>query len=145
MTDNESTVAWMLAAAARRAVLMSESAAELADQLDTVGPPHNTASLSMLEEATIAFASRSPEVRQPHAEFAEARHVYLDSYSDGDYSDEAWQAATGAAHRLAEALRPLNGLRIARCGKQTEWGVCRLPLDEAGRCPDEGEHLRGSV
>lgn len=118
------------------------TAAELADALaGTEHFPHSTGQLSMLDEATLAFTSKSTEIRKAQEAFAAARLAHRDSYHRaGHYTDEAWQRAVDAAQQLAALLRPLGGFRIAWCTEQVAgWGVCDSPLDESGLC--SGAHM----
>jgi hypothetical protein len=125
-------------------VLMDKSAAQLADLLDGMRDfPHNTAGMSMLDEATIAFRDLSPAVREAQGAFGEARYRHARSYRGGPvgYSDESWAAALTAAGRLADMLRPLGDTRISRCKRQAGWGVCNLPLDPDGGCRSSLGHV----
>jgi hypothetical protein len=124
-------------AAGQAAVMMDLTPAELADALDmTERFPHNTGSLSMLDEATIAYGSKYPDIGSLQRAFASARLAHMNSYRTeySDYSDAAWQRAMNAAHALAVALRPLGGARIERCKRPTGWGTCNFPLDDDGTC-----------
>ena len=90
------------------------TAAELADMLDGVERfPHNTGSLSMLDEATLAFRRKDAGLAALQRKFASARLAHMSSWSTEAqaYSDEAWRAATEAAHSLAAALRELGDAR----------------------------------
>jgi hypothetical protein len=117
-------------------VLKDRSARELAEALEVMdGHPHNTGGLSMLDEATLAFGWLHPEVRPAQEGFAAARLAHKDSYRRyGHFTDESWQAAINAAHRLAEALRALGDTRIPRCKEPAEWGDCNSILREDGTC-----------
>lgn len=97
--------------------------------------PHLTGPLSMLDEATLAFGWKYPEVAAEQRAFAAARSAHMSSCREtGEYSDEAWREAMTAAHALADALRPLGDIRIARCKQPAGWGTCDLPLDDDGVC-----------
>lgn len=125
-------------------MLKERTAAELADALDAMQHhPHNTGGLSMLDEATLAFGWRYPTVGPAQQEFANARHRHMRSYTTerGDYTDESWQTAMDAAHRLAEALRPLGDTRIPRCKEQTGWGECGIGLRNDGTCSAADMHI----
>jgi hypothetical protein len=118
-------------------MLDDRTAAQLADALEAMdGFPHNTGGLSVLDEATLEYGWRYPQVGAAQRAFANARHAHMRSYRTeaGSYSDEAWQRAMAAAHSLAAALRPLGGLRLARCARPSEWGTCGLALDDDGTC-----------
>jgi hypothetical protein len=122
------------------------SAAELADLLDDMERyPHNTGSLSMLDEATMAFGNVSPDLAGLQRAFADARYAHMRSYrtETGSYSGEAWDAAMTAAHSLAAALRELGNVRIARCKRQAGFGTCNLPLDDDGECRSTLGHTDG--
>lgn len=83
----------------------------LADLLDDLRNwPHNTAALSMAEEATIEWRDLSPELREAHSTFAAARIAHKDATCGRTARsvDEAWDAAIAAAGRLAAALRALG-------------------------------------
>jgi hypothetical protein len=117
--------------------LMAYTPAELAEHLDNLRYcPHSTGSLSMLDEATLAYGGRYPEVDGPQRAFAAARYAHMQSYRTETcrYSDEAWQRAVDAARALAKVLRPLGDSRIERCKRQAGWGVCNLPLGDDGVC-----------
>jgi hypothetical protein len=122
------------------------TAADLADALDALDTGSRavkgTGWLSMLDEATLAFGLKYPEVAAPQQEFGQARYAHLTSYrpETGGYADEEWQRAMSAAHSLAAALRPLGDKRIARCKRQTGWGTCNLPLDDDGQCRSTAGH-----
>jgi hypothetical protein len=120
------------------------TAGELADALDRMrNHPHLTGGLSMLDEATLAFGDKYPEVGEAQRVFATARIAHMRSYSrdTGQYSDEAWAEAMRAARRLAAALRPHGDETIARCKATTGWGTCNLPLDDDGTCRRADQHI----
>jgi hypothetical protein len=129
--------------------LGDNTAADLADALDALDvgsrAVKGTGWLSMLDEATLAFGSKYPEVAAPQREFGRARYAHLRSYSPetGGYADEEWRCAIDAAHSLAAALRPLGDTRIARCERQAGWGTCDLPLDDDGQCRSTLGHTDG--
>jgi hypothetical protein len=112
------------------------TAAELAACLDLAAEAEpDTASLSMLDEATLAFGKRYGAVGPVQRALSEARHAHLSSYTQacGDYSPDAWDEAAQAARNLAAVLRPLGDAVIARCKRETAWGTCNLPLT-GGMC-----------
>jgi hypothetical protein len=118
-------------------MLKDRTAAELADLLEGMARhPHNTGGLSMLDEATFAFGRHGDDVARAQHAFSAARHAHMRSWDEGrqQYSEEAWQVAMLAAVTLAEALRPLGGVAIARCQRPAGWGTCGLPLDDDGVC-----------
>jgi hypothetical protein len=118
-------------------VYQDSTPAELADLLDELEQfPHSTVALSMLDEATLAYGSRYPEVSGSQRAFASARLAHMQSYTTetGNYADESWRKATEAAHALASVLRPLGDARIERCKRRTGWGTCNIPLDADGTC-----------
>lgn len=83
----------------------------LADLVDDLRNwPHNTAALSMAEEASFAWCDLSPELREAHRAFSVARFAHKDATCGRTTRsvDEAWGAAMVAAGRLAEALRALG-------------------------------------
>lgn len=118
------------------------TAAQLADALDGMRHhAHNTGGLSMLDEATLAFRFKYPNIAEPQQSFSAARHAHMRSYSTtGNYSQDAWDRAMAAAERLAAELRPLGDTRIARCKQTTGWGTCNLPLNDDGTCRMLAEH-----
>lgn len=125
---------------------MDLTAAELADCLDLVPKhPHNTGALSQLDEATLAYGWKFPGVAGWQSAFADARHRHMYSYRTevGNYSDEAWQEAVGAAHDLAVAMRRLGDLRLERCQRAAGWGTCNLVLDDDGTCHGQ-DHTDGA-
>ena len=106
------------------------SAIELAMVLDEVGLyPHNTGTLSMLDEAIMAFGDKNSAIREAHRVFSTARHRHMGSYDSatGRFSDEAWDQAMVSAKVLADLLRPLGSTYIARCQRPAGWGTCNLP------------------
>lgn len=123
-------------------MLKDSTAAELAEMLDQV--PYfqrSTGTLSMLDEATMAFGNRDQETGEAQRAFAEARHEYHWSYMQtGKFSDDAWETVKRAAARLAELLRPLGDFRIPRCDREAGWGACGLPLADDGTCRSSMEH-----
>jgi hypothetical protein len=111
--------------------------AELADALDMMERfPHNTGTLSMLDEATLEYGRKFPAIGSAQRAFSGARHAHMSSYrtETGGYSEEAWGKAMEAARNLAAALRPLGDARIARCKRRTGWGTCNRPLGDDGTC-----------
>jgi len=118
-------------------VYQDSTPAELADMLDMMERfPHNTGSLSMLDEATMAYGRKYPAIDSARRAFAAARYAHMGSYrtETGNYSDESWRKAIEAAHALAAVLRPLGDARVERCKRQTGWGTCNIPLDDDGTC-----------
>jgi hypothetical protein len=82
----------------------------LADALDELEyHPHNTGGLSMLDEATMAYGSRYPDIDPLQRAFARARYAHMGSYrtKTNSFTDESWRTAMDAAHALAAALRRL--------------------------------------
>lgn len=128
---------------------MDWSAAELANALERLSASlHNTGGASMLDEATMTFASKSPAVAELHREFSEARHRHQRSHAPGaspmsGYSAKAWLHVATAARDLASVLRPLGDVRIARCKQQAGWGTCNLPLGDDGACRGSANHIPG--
>lgn len=125
-------------------MLKENSAAELAEALESMTHhPHNTGGLSMLDEATLEFGWRYESIGPVQQAFADARHAHMRSYTRerGHYTDESWQAAMDAAHRLAEALRPLGDTHIPRCKEQTGWGTCGIGLNDDGTCNAARDHI----
>lgn len=123
--------------------LMDPTAAELADMLDGMEDfPHNTGGLSMLDEATISFGRVSPDLQALQCALSRARYAHMQSYrtETGNYSAEAWHRAMIAAHSLADALRELGDMRIARCKRPARHGTCDLPLNENGECTSSLGH-----
>lgn len=125
-------------------MLKERTATEIADALEAMRHHrHNTGGLSLLDEATLEFGWRYNMVGPAQEAFAAARQRHLRSYSTerNGYSDEAWDAAMEAAHRLAEALRPLGDTRILRCKEQARWGTCGIGLRDDGQCPAGSDHV----
>lgn len=115
--------------------LMDRTASELASMLDDMeSAPHSTGSLSMLDEATLAFSRETPRLGELQRAFGIARITHLYSWSDGAYSEQAWLTAMSAAHSLAAALRELGDARVARCKRPAGHGTCDIPLDRDGQC-----------
>ncbi len=126
--------------------LMDCTAAELADMLDGMERhPHHTAGLSMLDEATLAYALKRSPLADLQRAFGTARYAHQRSSSTATqgYSDEAWRTAMDAAHSLAAALRELGDTRIARCKRPAGYGTCNIPLDDDGVCRSTLGHADG--
>ncbi|MER7280550.1 hypothetical protein ABT369_39535 [Dactylosporangium sp. NPDC000244] len=127
--------------------LKDMTAAELAYYLGALEQPgsrHSTGSASMLDEATMAFGSMSPQVAEAHAAFAQARQVHQSSIrtsTSGDYSDEAWDSLVAAANNLATQLGALGDARVARYKRKAGWGTCNLLLPADGECRSTLGHL----
>lgn len=116
--------------------LMDLTADELADALTVMRHhPHNTGGLSQLDEATMGYATVSPELADAHRAFAAARHRHKDSYRrHGAFSDEAWAEAMDAAGRLADELHRLENFILPRCKREDRFGTCNMPLPADGVC-----------
>lgn len=113
------------------------TAEELANMLEGMSRhSHNTGGLSMLDEATLAFGRKSPKIMEAQQIFSTARHLHHRSWSTErqNYSDKLWRDAMESARGLADLLRPLGDMRIARCERQADWGTCNLPLSDDGVC-----------
>lgn len=118
-------------------MLKDATAAELADLLEEmVHHPHSTGSLSMLDEATMAFDRHGETIGEAQRAFASARHAHQRSWDTEtqNYSPELWARAMEAARELARQLRPLGDTRIVRCKRPAGWGTCNLPLGDDGVC-----------
>lgn len=123
--------------------LMDAAAADLAGMLRTCkSQPHQTAWLSMLDEATIAWGDVDASIATAQRAFGQARYAHQRSYSTatGGYSDERWQAAMEAAESLASALDRHGDRTLLRCKARTGWGACNAPMDEGQTCRSESFH-----
>lgn len=120
-------------------MLKNHTASELADILDRVKTfdPQYTGPLSMIDEATLSWTMRYPELAHAQSEFSSARHQYRPH--EGLH---AWPAVVDTAAALAAALRPLADTRLTFCGQHwndghactgviQDDGLCRYALDHA--------------
>jgi len=118
-------------------MLKNSTAAELAEMLESMAAhPHNTGGLSMLDEATMAFRNKNPDIAAAQQAFAQARYAHMRSYisHSGTYSQVSWEEAMRCARELAALLRPLGDTVISRCQREAGWGTCNLPLADDGTC-----------
>ncbi|MEU3877734.1 hypothetical protein [Streptomyces sp. NPDC029704] len=115
------------------------TAAELADALVYVGrgSPEDTGTLSLLDQATLRWSMRHPELKDAHEAFAQARQAQWPRTR----SEETWQTVVIRANELAAGLRELGDAVLVLCAEQGEWGTCRRPLGEDGQCPHAAQHL----
>lgn len=123
---------------------MDWSAKRLAEELvNTCYWPHSTSGLSALDEATVAFGTKYPQVADAQRAFSQARIAHMRSWSTETrrYSDDAWDKVAEAAQRLADALRPLGNARVARCKERADWGTCNQPLTTDGTCCSQRYHI----
>ena len=119
---------------------MSEelTAVELADALTQVRrlPPDLTGPPAMLDEATLGWCPRYPQLDPAQRAFAQARHRHM---SPRTRTERTWQDLLATADALAAALRELGGVRLERCAAPTGWGRCGRALPEQGPCTS-GQH-----
>lgn len=115
------------------------TATELADALKSVlyGSPENTSTLSMLDQATLRWAMRHPELADRQRAFSQARHAHW----PGTRSNETWGNVLACASELSSSLRELGDVELALCQEQTGWGTCNFPFSEDGHCPSSSEHV----
>jgi hypothetical protein len=116
------------------------SAADLAGYLRRAGAckPY-TGPLSMLDEATLAYRDKSPELDAAQRAFAEARYPCMRR----DVPDEAWAAVAVTAAALAALLESLGTYVIPRCKRTGPCGTCNMPLDADGECRSSLGHTDG--
>lgn len=115
------------------------TSAELADALDRVKDlsPELTGPLSMLDEASLGWIRRYPQLAEPQQAFSQARHQQWPH----SRTVQTWQEVVTTAATLATALRGLGDIHLDRCTEQTGWGRCGLALPEQGPCRAEQDHL----
>ncbi|WP_030894223.1 hypothetical protein [Streptomyces sp. NRRL F-5053] len=115
------------------------TAAELAHALESVRyeSPENTGVLSMLDQATLRWSMRYPELADRQQAFSQARHAQW----PGARNDETWGNVLACASELASSLRELGDAELALCQERTGWGTCHAPLSEDGQCRSTAEHL----
>ncbi|MFD4526638.1 hypothetical protein ACFWP7_22435 [Streptomyces sp. NPDC058470] len=115
------------------------TSAELADALDRVRglSPDLTGPLSMLDEASLGWTGRYPQLTELQQAFSQARHKQWPHTR----TKQTWQEVVTTAGALATALRELGDIRLERCTARTGWGTCGLALPEKGSCRAEREHL----
>ncbi|MGI5200655.1 hypothetical protein ACQEU6_03500 [Spirillospora sp. CA-108201] len=121
------------------------SAAELVELLERLAQtsPHNGGAASALDQATLSFRSKSDQIREAQHAFSAARVAHMDSRKSGARTspDEAWQELVKAGQLLADALRPLGDMHIARCQAPAGvWPACGAPLNEQGECSNPYFH-----
>ncbi|MEO3976757.1 hypothetical protein [Streptomyces sp. CAU 1734] len=116
------------------------TAVELADQLEAVRdvPPDLTGPLALLDEASLSWTLRYPQLTEPHRAFAEVRgRLWPHSRTE-----TTWNETVTAASALADGLRELGDIRLERCSEATEEGPCNRVLREGGRCAGSHGRLR---
>ncbi|MFJ3182405.1 hypothetical protein ACIPJN_29015 [Streptomyces sp. NPDC086796] len=115
------------------------TAVELAEALTRVRQlaPEMTGPLSMVDEATLGWSLRYPQLTQPQQAFSQARSRQWPRTR----TEQTWQEVITTADALAAALRELGDVRLARCAAPTGWGSCRRVLAEQGAPCTSQEHL----
>ncbi|MEV7157198.1 hypothetical protein AB0N77_21660 [Streptomyces misionensis] len=115
------------------------AAVELADALTCVRKlsPEATGPLSMLDEATLGWSWRYPQLAELQQAFAQARSRQWPHTR----TEQTWQDVITTAEALAEALRELGDVRLARCTEPTGWGSCGRVLAEQGSPCTSQEHI----
>jgi hypothetical protein len=121
------------------------TAAQLAAGLDQVQTLdlHYTGPLSMLDEATLRWTRRYPDLTPYHREFSNAWDSLHRQEATGQEAPSARQRVRKAAAALADKLRELGQARLALCTAPTGWGRCCVPLDDDGQCATPQFHLTG--
>lgn len=119
------------------------TSAELADALERVKglSPELTGPLSMLDQASLGWTSRYPQLAEPQQAFSQARHKQWPHTR----TEQTWQGVVTTAAALAAALHELGDVRLERCTEQTGWGTCGRALPEQGPCRAEKEHLTSAA
>ncbi|MFF9785661.1 hypothetical protein [Streptomyces nigrescens] len=119
------------------------TATELADELERVRlfSPELTGPLAMLDEASLGWPRRYPQLAEPQRAFSQARHAQWPRTR----SEETWRQVVATASALAGALRELGDIDLERCTEQAGWGTCGLTLSEDGQCSAAQEHLAPTV
>ncbi|MEW1760362.1 hypothetical protein AB0393_28110 [Streptomyces cyaneofuscatus] len=119
------------------------TAAELADELSGVRhlSPEMTGSLSMLDEASLGWTTRYPQLAEAHQAFAQARGQQWPRTR----TEQTWQQVVAAADTLASALRELGDVRLEHCTQPTSWGTCDRVLPENGSCRGAHEHIAAAA
>jgi hypothetical protein len=119
-------------------VFETYSATQLADELNSVKhyDPYYTGALSLLDEATLRWTGRHPELRAPQQAFATARS----RQKRGGISDSDWPNVVSTAETLAQALRPYGNERLQFCGQRSVYGTCH-GLVHDGPCPRSSNHV----
>lgn len=115
------------------------TAHEVATALESLryASPEDTAGLSLLDEATLRWAGRFPELSGQQRAFAQARQAQWPR----SRSAETWQSVLSRANELAAALRDLGDVELTLCRQQTQWGTCKEALADDGQCPRATAHL----
>ncbi|MEU4080432.1 hypothetical protein [Streptomyces venezuelae] len=116
---------------------------ELADVLDSVHrqSPELTGPLSMLDEATLGWTWRYPQITEAQQAFSRARHQQFPRTR----TEQTWQEVVATAAALSAAFRELGDVRLERCAVPAGWGTCGLALPEQGPCRGEQEHLASAA
>jgi hypothetical protein len=119
------------------------TATELAEALDRVRhlSPEQTGPLAMVDEASLGWTGRYPQLAEPQQAFAQARGKQWPH----SRTEQTWQEVVTAASGLAAELRKLGDISLERCTDQTGWGTCGLALPESGACRGAHAHLRSSA
>ncbi|MET9779157.1 hypothetical protein ABZ023_33760 [Streptomyces sp. NPDC006367] len=124
-------------------MLKTLTSTELADVLGGVQcqSPELTGPLSMLDEATLGWTSRYPQLAESQQAFSRARRQHFPRTR----TEQTRQEVVATASALFAALRELGDVRLERCAEPTGWGTCDLVLPEQGPCWGGQEHLAPAV
>ncbi|GGU39125.1 hypothetical protein [Streptomyces violascens] len=119
------------------------TAAELAGELSAVRhlSPELTGPLAMLDEASLGWTLRYPQLTEAHQAFAQARGRQWPRTR----TEQTWQQVVACADNLAAALRELGDVSLERCTQPTQWGTCDRVLPEQGPCRAGQDHLASAT
>lgn len=113
------------------------TATQLAAELDQIPDydPQYTGPLSLLDEATLRWTGRFPDLTATQWAFSQARGRHnLAAGRDN------WAEITKTAQELAGAIRPLGDVRLQFCGARSVYGTCHGQVHN-GPCPRSDEHV----
>lgn len=113
------------------------TANQIADELDQLkhDDPEFTGPLSLIDEATLRWTVRFPQLGTAHWAFAQARGRHnLAAGRDN------WAQILTAATELASAIRPLGDVRLEFCGVRSVYGTCHGQVHN-GPCPRADRHV----
>lgn len=113
------------------------TATQLAAELDQIPDydPQYTGPLSLLDEATLRWTARFPQLDAAHRAFAQAR-----SRHNLAAGRDNWAETTRTAQELASAIRQHGDARLQFCNARSVYGTCHGQIHN-GPCPRSDKHV----
>ncbi|MFG2211971.1 hypothetical protein [Streptomyces sp. NPDC048638] len=119
------------------------TATELAGELSGVRhlSPELTGPLAMLDEASLGWTMRYPQLAEAQQAFAQARGQQWPRTR----TEQTWEQVVACADNLASALRELGDSSLDFCDQPTAWGTCDRVLPEHGVCRGVRNHVTATA